>query len=231
MKITRISETSFQLTRLGLLNCYLVREEDGWTLIDATISGGEEEILSAAASVGATIGRILLTHAHVDHVGSVDGLMGKLPAGTELISNERSVPLLRKPAEKTLWEGEPRGEIKGGLPGIATGPTRLVGEGDRVGSLRVIDTPGHIPGHMSFLDERDGTLFTGDAVVCVGETRVSGDAVWYFPLPNLATWNKDLALKSARHLQEFRAERLASGHGALRAASTLSEAVEHMRRG
>ena len=46
------------------------------------------------------------------------------------------------------------------------------------GSLRVIDTPGHIPGHMSFLDERDGTLYAGDALTAIhglveGEQRCS----------------------------------------------------------
>lgn len=229
MKITRITENSWQLTRLGLLNSYLVKEADGWTLIDTTISGVAEEIVKVTTALGGTIGRVLLTHAHGDHVGSVDALMGKLPAGTELISNERSLPLLRMPPDKSLKPGEPAGEIKGSLPGIATKPARLVKEGDHVGSLLVIETPGHIPGHLSFLDERDGTLFTGDALICVGELRVSGDAVWYFPLPNVATWNKGLAVISAKHLSEYPIERFASGHGMVRdgGMAALQAAIRH----
>ena len=52
MKITQITVHSHQLTRLGLINCYLVRESDGFTLIDTTISGGAKNILAAAQSLG-----------------------------------------------------------------------------------------------------------------------------------------------------------------------------------
>ena len=61
-----------QLTRLDLVNCYLVREVDGLTLIDTNLPGSAKGIIDAAAEADAPIRRILLTHAHTDHIGSVD---------------------------------------------------------------------------------------------------------------------------------------------------------------
>jgi glyoxylase-like metal-dependent hydrolase (beta-lactamase superfamily II) len=219
MKITRISPHAHQLTRLGLMNCYLVRESspegDSFTLVDTTISGGAKDILAAAQSLGVPIRRILLTHAHMDHVGSVDELAARLP-GVTIAVGERSLPLLRRPPDKSLRPNEPQDSFHGGLPGIVTPVTHTVADGELFGSLRIIDTPGHIPGHQAFLDERDGTLYAGDELVAVGRLAVCGWTPWYFPLPTFVMWNKPLALASARKLLSFPIQRFACGHGALR---------------
>jgi len=215
MNTTVINEHSIQLTRFGLVNCYLVRESDGFTLIDTGLPGGARDILAAASAAGAPIRRILLTHAHMDHVGAVDALAKKLP-GVTLAADERSLPLLRKPADKTLRAGEPKESFGGGLPGIDTAVTHIVDGGELFGSLRCIDTPGHIPGHLSFLDERDGTLYAGDALQSVGRLAICGWNPWYFALPKFVMWSKTLALESARRLLEFPIERYACGHGVVR---------------
>jgi glyoxylase-like metal-dependent hydrolase (beta-lactamase superfamily II) len=215
MKTTQVSSNAWQLTHLGFVNCYLVREQDGFTLIDTTLSGTADAILAAAETLGSPIRRILLTHAHVDHVGSVDALAAKLP-GVVLAASERSLPLLRKPADRSLRPGEPKKSFGGGLPGIVTPVTHLVEDGELFGSLRAIATPGHIPGHLSFFDERDGTLYAGDELTAIGRLAICGWTPWYFPFPSFVMWSKDLCLASARRLLDFPIERYACGHGQLR---------------
>ena len=226
MKVTPISSYSHQLTRLGMMNCYLVRESDGFTLIDTTIAGGGKDILAVASSLGAPIRRILLTHAHADHVGSVDELAKRLP-GVAVAISERSLPLLQRPADKSLRPGEPKNPIRGRLSGIVTPTTHFVEDGELFGSLRCIHTPGHIPGHFSFLDERDGTLYAGDELVGIGRLSVCGGTPWYFPLTTLAMWSKPVTLESARKLMAYPIERFACGHGAIRQGGTaaLSAAI------
>jgi glyoxylase-like metal-dependent hydrolase (beta-lactamase superfamily II) len=86
-------------------------------------------------------------------------------------------------------------------------------DGDTVGSLRVISTPGHSPGHVSYLDERDGTLIAGDAVTTIGRVAVTGDFVWQWPFLVVATWHKPTARESARRLLDAAPATLATGHG------------------
>ena len=211
MKITRISDTVCQLTFLGISNCYLLRESDGFTLIDTSIKGRETGIFSAARQFGGTIKRILLTHAHGDHMGSLDGLHHAL-GNPDVAISEREAPLLHK--DLSLRSGEPQGKPKRGYPGAKTKPTHLLTEGELFGSLRCISTPGRTPGHMAFLDERDGTIFAGDGLVSIGGLRSVTNPPWYFPLPKLATWNMPLALQSARKLASLRPASVATGHGA-----------------
>ena len=226
MKVTQIAESAWQLTQLGFVNCYLVRESDGFSLIDTgVLGGGAKEIVETARGLGGTIRRILLTHAHGDHVGGVDGLIAA--SDVELISDARSLPLLQKPPVKMLQAGEAAGTVRGSLPGINAKPTKLVSDGESCGVFRCIATPGHIPGHISFLDERDGTLYAGDALVGIGHLAVSGFAPWFFPLPNFATWNKAVALASAEKLLRYSIERFACGHGGMKSGgvATLWSAV------
>ena len=225
MKITQLTPHAWQLTRLGLVNTYLVRESDGFTLIDSGLPGSANQILDAARRCGGQQGgyqicRLLLTHAHADHIGSFDQLSHLLGDAESAISR-RDARLLPKPPaqDRSLDPGEPQCKVKGSYPGARTTPTHFVSDGELYGSLRCIATPGHTPGHFSFLDERDGTLYAGDALVTVGgRPHISGWAPWFFPLPNFATWHRPTARASVQRLYDAIApetpvQRIAAGHG------------------
>ena len=197
-----------RVSRYGMVNAYLVEEDDGLTLIDTMLPGSTAAILKAAG--GRPIKRIALTHAHADHIGSLDDLAAKLPGGEVLISG-RDARLLG--GDKTLDPGEERGKLRGGYPGAKTKPTRTISPGERIGSLEVFASPGHTPGHVAFLDTRDRTLYAGDAYSTLGGVATTAKVNWKFPLPGKATWDYPTALESARALRTLDPARLATGHG------------------
>lgn len=69
MHVRQLTGNLIQLTRLRFVNAYLVREDDGFTLVDTTVARGGDALLDAAKDAGAPILRVALTHGHGDHVG------------------------------------------------------------------------------------------------------------------------------------------------------------------
>jgi len=199
-----------RISRLGFVNAYLVREDDGLTLIDTMLPRSAKPILAAAEHEGAPIVRILLTHGHGDHVGSLDALHAALPQAEVLIS-ARDARLLVK--DMTLDPSEPQDKLRGSYPGAKTQPTRTLQAGDRVGSLEVHAAPGHTPGQIALLDTRDRTLYCADAYSTLGGVATTAKVNARFPLPALATWHKPTALDTARALRGLDPARLAPGHG------------------
>jgi len=213
MRTTYHGSYLIQLTRYPLLfpvNCYFVREDDGLTLIDTGLPGSAPAILRVAQALALPIRRIVLTHAHGDHVGSLDHLCHLLP-NVDIFVSIREARFLA--GEMSLLPDEPPTRLRGGYQPVATRPNYLVVHGDRIGSLKVIATPGHTPGHIALLDERDGTLIAGDALQTRAGVAVSGVVRPFFPFPAWATWNRPLALASAQQLRALKPVRLAVGHG------------------
>jgi glyoxylase-like metal-dependent hydrolase (beta-lactamase superfamily II) len=199
-----------RVIRFGIVNCYLVEEPEGLTVIDTMLPGSAKKILAAAERRGKPIVRILLTHAHLDHIGSVDKLHDALP-DAEVIISARDARLLAK--DMSLDPGEPEDKLRGSYPGAETKPNREIGPGDKVGSLEAVASPGHTPGHLAFLDPRDGTLYCGDAFATLGGIATPAKPRPLFPLVYMATWHRPTALESCRALRALEPQRLAPGHG------------------
>lgn len=218
----------YQLTfmpRFFPVNCYFIEEEDGLTLIDAALPYSAKPILQAAEKIGKQIKRIVLTHAHGDHVGALDELKAKLDVPVYI--SDRDSRLLAD--DTTLDSTEPQTPIRGGVPkNIKTRPDVLLKEGDQIGSLEVISSPGHTPGSISLLDKRSNIMIAGDAFQTRGGTAVSGVTIPWFPFPAMATWNKETALQSARKISELNPTLLAVGHGELlrNPAGSIEKAIQ-----
>jgi glyoxylase-like metal-dependent hydrolase (beta-lactamase superfamily II) len=147
------------------ISVLLIREEDGWTLVDTGLGSSPKRIQSALASLGADAGklkRIFITHQHDDHVGGLRGILEFAPEAevsasaheAAVISGERGFdPQSNRFMRYMARNARP--------PGIEVG--RIVEEGDLVAGFRVISTPGHTLGHVSLLHDEHKLLFTADA--------------------------------------------------------------------
>jgi glyoxylase-like metal-dependent hydrolase (beta-lactamase superfamily II) len=119
------------------------------------------------------------------------------------------------------------GKVPGGWPKLQTRPDVLLKAGDRVGSLEVVPTPGHTPGHVSFLDTRDRTVIAGDVFTSYGGLKVTNRFTLPFPLAAMATWDKSKDLQSARALRALDPTTLVVGHGPAisNPAAAMDEAI------
>jgi glyoxylase-like metal-dependent hydrolase (beta-lactamase superfamily II) len=206
MSTTEVSDSLIQINRWRFVNAFLVREDDGFTLVDTTVGGGAAGLIAAARSAGGEIRRIALTHGHGDHVGSLDALKQQLGDAVPVLMPELDA---RIHAGEQVVDGKPPGQ----WPKLKTTPdVRLTG-GETIGSLEVIPTPGHTPGHVSFLDTRDGTLIVGDVFTSIGGLAVTNHLNLRFPLAAMATWDKAKDLEAAQRLRALDPGLLVVGHG------------------
>lgn len=164
---------------LGFVNVFLLDGEDGLTLIDSGTPGSERRILRAVHALHRQprdVRRILLTHLHFDHVGSLAALKAATgavaymhPLDAELVTQgTASRPTV--PAPGALYTLMHRLFVARRQEPSRVEPAAIdhyLNEGDDVpgsGGLQALHTPGHTAGHLAFYwPHRDGLLFTGDA--------------------------------------------------------------------
>ena len=231
VKLIAVTDNLIQLTRLRFVNAYLVREEDGFTLVDTTTGGAADALIAAAGRTGGEIRRIALTHGHGDHVGSLDALKERLGDSVQVLMPELDA---RIHAGEKVTEGK----LPGAWPKLETVPDVRLVDGERVGSLEVVLTPGHTPGHVAFIDTRDGVLIAGDTFTAYGGLAVASHFYPRFPFAAMASWDKTKVLESAARLRSLDPAVLVVGHGpavrdpgaAMDQAITGPGALPHERR-
>jgi glyoxylase-like metal-dependent hydrolase (beta-lactamase superfamily II) len=207
MQTTSVTDNLIQLNRYRFVNTFLVREDDGFTLVDTSLGGGADEMIAAAQQAGGEIRRIALTHGHGDHAGSLDALKERLGDSVQILIPELDARIHR--GEQVV-----DGKLPGSWPkGIKTVPDVALTGGERVGSLEVVPSPGHTPGHVSFLDTRDRSMIAGDVYTTYGRAAVTSHFYWRFPLATMGTWDRLKDVESARKLRELDPSILVVGHG------------------
>jgi len=209
-----------------IANAFLAGERDAWVLVDACTPGHDQMIVRAAESRfgrGARPRAILLTHGHFDHAGSAGAL-----------ADRWSVPIYAHPLEIPFLTGQAHyPPFNYSSPGFFTRiarffPTATVNLGSRVAALdldqplpglpdwKMVETPGHTPGHVAFFRPGDAVLLAGDAVTTMNldsflDTLLRRRQVCRPPVPATSNW-KDAA-NSVRLLASLRPSMIAAGHG------------------
>lgn len=147
-------------------NAYVVGDaERGEGLIIDAPPGGAADLLDTARAEGLTIGLIVLTHHHWDHV--VDAAELKAATGAPILAHPESVPYLEAPRAPSMPVP---------IQVVPITPDRLLQDGDTVPlgryTFQVLHTPGHAPGQISLYEPDEGVLFGGDTLFANGFGRV-----------------------------------------------------------
>ena len=151
-------------------NCFIVRPQDGERAV--IVDPGEEapRLLEAIDELGVTLEAILLTHTHFDHVGAVAPIARA--TGAPVYCPGIEVAVMRDIMAFVPWPGfgpfeswDPEYTIQGGETLELAGLT-----------LDVIDTPGHSPGHVTYVVRDESALLSGDVLFegSIGRTDLPG---------------------------------------------------------
>lgn len=165
-------------------------------------SGGRADtvdstVVPALAALGmelADIGWVLATHIHGDHVGGI-ARMRELAPSIKVGVWRESDSRMRDPLAYSREIRARFPEHSAAPPPVLDGvvPDRLLDDGDMVGPLQTIHTPGHDTDACCFFDVRTGTLITGDSLQLNG-TISQGCALLFDPVRYLPSLERLLAL-------------------------------------
>ena len=150
-------------------NCYIAACEE--TKEGVVIDPGDDStrILGEIEAAAINVKYILITHAHFDHIGA-----------NEVLKRRLNAPIALHPLDLPLWQEKGGAGVFGLEAAQSPDPDLELKEGMilKFGncSLRVLLTPGHTPGHVSFYEEKQDILFDGDVLFDggIGRTDIPG---------------------------------------------------------
>ncbi len=195
------------LRSLARPNAYLVRSQEGWSLIDTGTRSCGIQILRYLRKNGLHLRHILLTHNHIDHAGGMMILKAMTEVKIFIHAEDASAfSPFGSPIYPRGWMGAFFRMIERIYP-LSPGPMEVnaLTDGDRIGSLEVIHTPGHTPGSIMLLDTKQKALFTGDTLCTNKEALI---------LPSRA-WSSDWVelIRSLKRALDIEFDILLPGHG------------------
>ena len=203
----------------GWVRAFLIEETDGLTLVDTLLDKDGTLVLKEIHAMGkqpSDVKRIILTHAHQSHLGGLAALKKATgatvyshPWEMDIIQGKRKVEV---PKTTTLWPQPPLqiyplqvAFVLGlGMPAPCDVDQNLK-DGDHVGSLNVMHTPGHTPGSLSLYWPEKRALIVGDIVV-----TWPGPALGW---PQITLDNKENRDSVGKLSDVTNAEILCVGHG------------------
>lgn len=202
-------------TFTGLLvgRVYALQDDDGLTLIDTSIANAAPKILRQLEAAGfkpSDVKRILITHAHPDHVGGLKALQEA--TGAEVYAPALERPVIEDGAKIAI---PPKEALKAPWSFMKTPDSRIphtkvdhtIADGDELpilDGLKVVASPGHALGHVSFWNPSRRMLITGDVFFHLLGLRP--------PLP-MVTVDAAENGRSAHMLADLPAEVVIFGHG------------------
>lgn len=160
---------SYERLTLGGLdtNCYLIMDDETGQAVVIDPADEGEFISEKISRENLTLEKIILTHAHFDHILAI--LTLKLNFNAPILMHKKDLFLYKKAASSAKhW-------LNRKIDPLPI-PDQFINGGDQitVGSttLQVIETPGHTPGSISLYNKNKGILFTGDTLFknAVGRT-------------------------------------------------------------
>ena len=144
-------------TFTGLLvgRVYALESTDGLTLVDAGLGLAAAKVLQqlqAAGRSAADVKRILITHAHPDHIGGLAKL--QTATGAQVVAQALEWPVIAGQVSALQSATAARRDVHGGetLPEV-------------LGGLQVLLTPGHTRGHVCFWQSDRRLLFCCDVIM------------------------------------------------------------------
>jgi glyoxylase-like metal-dependent hydrolase (beta-lactamase superfamily II) len=196
-------------------NVYVIVNHGELSIVDSGMPGSAPRILAYVQRLGYqphAVRRILLTHQHVDHIGGAAALASA--TGAEVIAHPLDAPAISGQSARELPMNPAVAAVFRGLliPRVrVVAVTQTVRDGDMIGTLadegglRVVETPGHTAGQISFYLPGRHVFFAGDAYMH------RGDAV--LPPPRMFTRDVLEAQRSLARLGQLAIEASLPGHG------------------